>query len=144
MAVSNGETILLAEDEDVVRWLLRTVLENAGYVVLEAASGEEAAAIAKRHAGRIDLVVTDLVMPGIDGRETAATILRERPELEVIYISGSADEPALSGLELGERFLQKPFPSEVLVERVRGIFDPARTTQDGGQGPPSWVTERPD
>jgi two-component system, cell cycle sensor histidine kinase and response regulator CckA len=144
MAVSNGGTILLAEDEDVVRRLLRTVLENAGYVVLEAASGEEAAEIAKRHAGRIDLVVTDLVMPGIDGRETAATILRERPELEVMYMSGSVDEPGRSGLEPGERFLQKPFPSDVLVERVGKILDPAAQPKTAGRARQSWVTERPD
>jgi signal transduction histidine kinase/CheY-like chemotaxis protein len=119
------ETILLAEDEDGVRRLLRRLLEEQGYRVLEAASGGEALTVVERHAGSLDLVVTDVVMPGMGGREMVARLLERRPGLRVIYISGYTDEAVLQHgvLTPGTAFLEKPFSPAELALLVRRVLD---------------------
>ena len=120
------ETILLVDDEQDVRMLMRIVLEKNGYHVLEAAHGVEALRIWEQHSGPIHLLLTDIVMPeGIGGRELAARLLQRNPRLRVIFISGySAD---IAGRELvlqeGQNFLQKPCPSDHILETVRKSLD---------------------
>jgi CheY-like chemotaxis protein len=99
---------------------MRGALARAGYTVLEASDGRAALDIAARHEGRIDVLVTDLVMPGVDGRRLAERLLSGRPELRVLFVSGYAGD-LLSGFDLsgsGAAFLQKPFTSADLVLRV--------------------------
>jgi two-component system cell cycle sensor histidine kinase/response regulator CckA len=120
-----SETILLAEDEEVVRDLVREILEGAGYTVLAAADGREALRLSKAHAGDVDLMVTDVVMPAMSGRELAERLWLSRPEMKVLYISGYTDiavfDPGL--LDPGSAFLQKPFSAPELAQKVREVLD---------------------
>ncbi|MBN9121225.1 MAG: response regulator, partial [Planctomycetes bacterium] len=119
------ETVLLAEDEGAVRALTRHVLAGCGYAVLEAADGEEAARVAERHAGRIDLLVTDVVMPGIGGRAVAARVAGLHPGAKVLYLSGYTDDAIVRHGVLHEdaHFLQKPFSPYALAHKVREVLD---------------------
>jgi signal transduction histidine kinase/DNA-binding response OmpR family regulator len=116
-----GETVLVVEDDPAVRNLMRTMLTRHGYVVLEGGSGPEALEVARRHAGRIDLVVTDVIMPHMSGRELADTLLTERADLRVLYVSGYADDVVTRHrlLDGDSGFLQKPFTEERLGRAVR-------------------------
>jgi PAS domain S-box-containing protein len=116
-----GATILLTEDEPDVRCLLRDVLAAQGYTVVEATSPAEALERAAAHPGRIDLLLTDIVMPGGTGRDLARTISAERPDLKVLYMSGYPEHGAAPGtvLEPGAPFLPKPFTRDLLLEHVR-------------------------
>jgi PAS domain S-box-containing protein len=120
-----SETILLAEDEQVVRDLVREILEGAGYTVLSAPDGREALRVSKAHGGDVDLMVTDVVMPGLSGRELAERLWLSRPEMKVLYISGYTDiavfDPGV--LDPGSAFLQKPFSSAELTQKVREVLD---------------------
>ncbi len=116
-----GETILLVEDEDKVRDVLRRILEARGYRVLAAGSGAEAADLAAHFVGPIDLLLTDLTMPGLKGTEIASRLAMARPELRVLYMSGFRD----GGLPTGAGSppcLQKPFSAEVLARAVRAAI----------------------
>jgi len=121
------ETVLVAEDEDGVRELLRKVLTEFGYSVLTARHGRDALLAAAERAGGIDLLVTDVVMPEMSGRELAETLRDRRPGLKVLYISGYTDDEVLqrgvSGREMA--FVRKPFAAEELVRRVRALLDGA-------------------
>jgi signal transduction histidine kinase len=119
------ETVLLAEDEGAVRWLARAALEGHGYTVLEADDGQQALHLAGRHAGPIHLLVTDLVMPGADGREVAERLRAQRPGLKVLYLSGYADDAVVHHGLLGAEadFLQKPFTPEALARKAREALD---------------------
>jgi signal transduction histidine kinase len=119
-----SETVLLVEDEDAVRNLSRIVLESKGYTVLEARDGLEALDRAKRHAASIEILVTDLVMPRMGGRELAAMLRTERPGLRIVFMSGYADEAALPrGFEANAAFLHKPFSLTSLAKKVREVLD---------------------
>ena len=125
-AVPRGtETILLAEDEDGVRALTRHVLQAAGYTVLEAADGAEAVAAAAAHPGSIHLFVTDVVMPGLGGREAAGRLLAARPGVKVLYLSGYTDDAVVRhGVAHAEvDFLRKPYSPTDLAYKVREILD---------------------
>jgi two-component system, cell cycle sensor histidine kinase and response regulator CckA len=115
------ETILLVEDETSLRTLSRDYLQSQGYTVLEAAEGAAAVAICSMHAGPIHLLLTDVVMPGINGRELARRICAMRPETQVLFMSGySEDAVAHDGLvEEGIALLQKPFALSALGIKVR-------------------------
>ncbi len=119
------ETILLVEDETAVRDLARRSLAECGYRVLEAASGDEAMDLARRHPDEIDLLVTDVVMPKMGGRELAERLTRLKPGARVLYISGYADDAVVQHgvLEAGLAFLQKPFAQDTLARRVRQVLD---------------------
>jgi CheY-like chemotaxis protein len=119
------ETVLLVEDEAAVRAVARQSLERHGYTVLEAASGEAALDLAQRYAGRIHLLLTDVVMPGMSGRALALRFAALRPEMHTIYMSGYTDEAiARHGvLEPGVTYVQKPFSPDALVRRVRDVLD---------------------
>jgi two-component system, cell cycle sensor histidine kinase and response regulator CckA len=125
-----SETVLLVEDEVVVRTLVRNTLVQQGYQVLEAENGAQALRIAQAHRGPLQLLVTDVIMPGMSGRELAENLLRRRTDLHVLYISGYTDETiAQHGvLAPGVGFLQKPFTLGALVRKVRETIEapPAR------------------
>jgi PAS domain S-box-containing protein len=120
-AAFGTETILVTEDQDNVRKLVSRMLRGFGYHVLEAANGGEALEAASAHAGPIDLLVTDLVMPEMSGRELGAELKRRRPEIRVLYMSGyTGNVVAQRGLlEEGVAFIEKPFTAESLASKVR-------------------------
>jgi two-component system, cell cycle sensor histidine kinase and response regulator CckA len=117
-------TILLVEDEEAVRRLARRVLENVGYQVLEAASGPEALMLADRWRGKLDLVVTDVIMPGMSGQELSARLRQQRPGLKILYVSGYTDDAILQHGRLlpNTAFLQKPFSPGSLAQRIREVL----------------------
>jgi len=123
-----GATVLVVEDEQLVRDLVCRTLRRAGYTVLMAEHGDEALAISRTHVGPIDLVVTDVVMPRMNGSELAGRLLLERPGLRVLFVSGYPSEALdLRGsLEQGTEYLQKPFTPAVLLDRVRGLLTTER------------------
>jgi two-component system, cell cycle sensor histidine kinase and response regulator CckA len=127
LARGGSETVLLAEDEDAVRALTRTVLQGKGYSVLEAADGEGALRVAAAHAGPIHLLVSDVVMPGLGGRGLAERVLALRPGLRVLYLSGYTDDAVVRHGVLHENvnFLQKPFAVAALAQKVREVLDQA-------------------
>jgi len=125
-AVSRGEeTILLVEDDPLVRELSFEFLKSAGYNMLVSSNGKEAYALAEQHKGKIHLVLTDVVMPGMGGQEMVEKIVKTRPGLKVIYLSGYADEAIVSHGKLphGDAFMQKPFRMGDLANKVREILD---------------------
>jgi signal transduction histidine kinase len=118
--VSGSETILLVEDEHVVRALAQRVLERCGYTVLACADGAEALRVAGSPGQHIDLLLTDVVMPGLRGHEVAERVTASRPGVKVLYMSGYADEALLGRAAIHERALiEKPFAVDALAERVR-------------------------
>jgi DNA-binding NtrC family response regulator len=118
------ETILLAEDESGIRALMRKILQKQGYEVLEAEGGQEAIAIAASYPGHIHLLLTDVVMPGMNGGQLAAELKTQRPDLRVLYMSGYTgnDLAAFEPLPADAEFLQKPFSLAALLEKVRGVL----------------------
>ncbi|MBK5295589.1 MAG: response regulator [Vicinamibacteria bacterium] len=128
LSLKGTETILVAEDEDGVRSLTREVLEKYGYRVLEAANGEEALVVADQHAGPVDLLLSDVVMPRMGGPELAQALLQRRPTVKVLYMSGYTDHPMVRRgvVDAGVAFLQKPFTPTLLVSRIRELLETAR------------------
>lgn len=118
-----AEAILLIEDEEPIRRLLARGLGREGYEVIGAADGEEAVAKAVRREARIDVIVADLVLPGMSGRAAAERVSERHPEARVLYISGhSKDLVSRDGrLEPGLNFLHKPFEIEALLEAIRAL-----------------------
>lgn len=126
MQVKKGtETVLVAEDEDMVRTLVSRLLRMSGYTVLEAQDGEEAMRIAGAHEGAIHLLIADMVMPGMSGPELAAGMSSLRPETRVLYMSGYTDTSVLENVDLDKRssFIPKPFNPEALSMKVREVLD---------------------
>jgi len=125
---SGTETVLLVEDEDAVRGLLRRFMDAKGYRVLEASDGEEALKVVDEESGQIDLLFTDLVMPGMGGFELAHRLEAKLPEVKILFMSGyseGADAFFKSGLVSDARsFLQKPFSTDLLAQRLREVLDP--------------------
>ena len=119
------ETILLVEDEEVVRSLACRVLESQGYNVLAAHDPDESLLLTARHTGNIDLLITDVVMPGMGGAELASWIAESRPQTRVLYMSGyTEDAIAHRGItSSGVAFLQKPFTPSALAAKVRSLLD---------------------
>ena len=119
-----SEVVLLVEDEEALRCLAAHVLRRCGYAVLEAADGVEALQGVERHAGPLHLLVTDVVMPRMGGRELAECLGRQRPGLRVLYLSGYTEDVILrQGAEVEVPFLQKPFKPDVLAHKVREVLD---------------------
>jgi len=119
------ETVLVVEDEAPVRSVARQVLERHGYTVLEAPSAEAALDLAARYSGAIHLLLTDVVMPGLNGRELASRLADLRPDARVIFMSGYTDEAVTRHgvLEPGSAYVQKPFTPDAIVRRVREVLD---------------------
>ena len=129
-APSGSETILLVEDEETVRRIVRRILEARGYTVLEAISGPMALAVDESHKQAIDLLITDLVMPDMGGRQLAETLKARRPGMETIFISGYTNDAIVrnGNLPAGAAFLQKPFSPQALSKIVRDVLD-ARSSE---------------
>jgi two-component system cell cycle sensor histidine kinase/response regulator CckA len=128
------ETILVAEDEEAVRQYAVESLRRHGYHVMAAACGEEALAIAHAHDGEIHLLVTDVVMPGINGPELARRLRAERPGLRVLLMSGYAAE-VVTGSDLeGATLMHKPFSPNSLGRAVRSVFDSPVSSLPASQG----------
>ena len=117
--------MLVAEDEAPVRAVARHALERYGYRVLEAASAEAALDVAQRYSGPIHVLLTDVIMPGMSGRDLAARLATLRPETRVIYMSGYTDDAITRHgvLEPGFVFVQKPFTPDALARTVRDVLD---------------------
>ena len=128
LALHADETILLVEDEQVVRDLVGQVLQATGYGVLEATSGEQALQMSSAHRGPIHLLLADVVLPGLSGPEVAAQLVSTRPEMQVIYMSGYAPETIVRyGISEQHRlFLQKPFTPTTLLAHVREALDTSK------------------
>jgi len=123
------ETVLLVEDEDAVRALAREVLRRHGYVVLEARHGVDALRLAERHTDDIQLMITDVVMPHMSGRELAERLCSARPTMKVLFMSGYTDHAVMNrALTPGSSFLQKPFTPETFARKVRQVLDAQPTT----------------
>jgi PAS domain S-box-containing protein len=123
--VRGAETVLLVEDENAVRDLVCEYLESRGYQVLPATSGAEALSLAEHYHGPIHLLLTDVIMPGMSGRDVAERFLKSRPRSRLLYMSGYTDG-LLSGQGIEERgpnFLQKPFKLEALGRKIREVLD---------------------
>ncbi len=132
-ASKGSETILLVDDEEGVRKLVSAVLHNGGYTVIEAANGLAALAVYEKNSHKIDLVLTDVVMPQMNGFELGQRLAEKNPDLQVLYMSGYRDSPINS--EPGEppkAFLNKPFTPDIVLSKVREVLD-----EGGGLRPPA-------
>jgi CheY-like chemotaxis protein len=121
-----NETVLLVEDEELVRDLATRLLEQQGYRVLKAANGQEALLVAKEHPGEtIHLLLADIVMPQMGGKELADWLKISRPNVKVLYTSGYADDAIVHHgvLDPGTHFLQKPFSLKTVSHKVREVLD---------------------
>ena len=123
-----NETILLVEDEEEVRKLALRVLERQGYKVLAARQGDEALLMCEQHKGPIHLMLTDVVMPGMNGHELAKRLESLHPEMKVVYMSGYTDDAIVHHgvLEKGMNYIQKPFTVNGLTRKVREVLDQSR------------------
>lgn len=119
------ETVLLVEDEEQVRGILKQILEGQGYDVIAASSGEEALTISQDLKRDIKLMITDVVMPQMSGRELAERIIALRPNLRVLFMSGYTDDAIVRHGLLDEKlnFIQKPFDSAAVARKVRELLD---------------------
>jgi len=133
-AASKGsETILLVDDEEGVRKLVSAILNNGGYTVIEAANGSAALSVYEKNSHKIDLVLTDVVMPQMNGFELAQKIGEKNPDLQILYMSGYRDSPMSSAPgDSPKAFLNKPFTPDVLLAKVREVLDVS-----GGLRPPA-------
>jgi len=124
-AAGGAETILVTEDEDIVRKISVRALQKRGYHVMQAQNGREALKLSKAHQGPIDLLLTDVVMPGMNGRELAAAVKLKRPTTRILYMSGYSREMiARQGtMEFGTGFIEKAFSAEKLCHTVREVLD---------------------
>ena len=118
------ETILVVEDEQIVRQLVQKVLESHGYKVLEASNGEEAIEISQQHTGIIHLLLSDMVMPGMSGPELAERLKESRSDMKVLYMSGYTEYALVSQgvMERVTSFIWKPFSTEALAAKVREVL----------------------
>jgi two-component system cell cycle sensor histidine kinase/response regulator CckA len=127
-AASGSETILVVEDEAAMLEVTSRILQRDGYRVIAAASGQEAIAIVERGDHGIRLMITDVVMPQMQGREVAERVAALRPDIRILYMSGYA-QPLLASrgtLDAGIELIEKPFSADVLLTRVRGVLDATR------------------
>jgi two-component system, cell cycle sensor histidine kinase and response regulator CckA len=114
-----GTTVLIADDEAALRQAVVQILRTTRYTVREAQSSTEALEMAKRHQGRIDVLLTDIVMPGPRGSELARSVAKAHPEVQVIFMSGYAGDFSEARLLEGSVFLQKPFRFATLLEQLK-------------------------
>jgi two-component system CheB/CheR fusion protein len=129
-----SEVILLVEDEDQVRQLTCRILQSRGYVILEARDGLEGLTVCEAHPGKIDLLLSDVVMPKLGGRELAERILTMRPDIKVLFMSGHTEDVILKeGIKAGTPFLRKPFLPTELAHQVRKVLDSQGQPQASGK-----------
>ena len=126
-AVHGKETVLLVEDEAPLRSLLHELLESFGYRVLEAPAGADALRVAQEHAGTIDLLLSDIVMPQMTGRELADRLSRHRPGIKVLFMSGyAAGSAPQHEVPSGAAYIEKPFTADALAGMMREVLEQAR------------------
>ena len=132
-AMKGSETILLVEDDEMVRTLVRETLEREGYKVIDSADPVEAQRIAENYRGRIELLIADVVMPKLSGRELARSLTERRPDLKVLYMSGYTDSAIVNSgiLQKEVAFLQKPFTPGVLSAKVREVIEDPKSSVGG-------------
>jgi len=119
-----AETVLLVEDNVAIRTAAQKILSECGYVVLEAGSGAEAIAAAREHAGKIDLLLADVDMPGMSGHAMARQLCAERPELRVLYMSGDEPVAQLASEATDPVVLfKKPFTGAALLDKLREVLE---------------------
>ncbi len=141
--IHGSESILLVEDAEPLRKLAQKFLESSGFRVISAGTGEEALELAAQHADHFDLLLTDVIMPGINGRTLAERLLSRRPGTKVLYMSGYTDS-FIAGhgvLDPGIHLLHKPFTEEILLEKVREVLDAKKDRTS--RGAPSTPAEYP-
>lgn len=119
------ETVLLVEDEDQVKEIIRNVLIGYGYNVIDSSGGDEAFEKAENYKGQIHILITDIMMPDINGKELAEKIIAIRPELKVLFMSGYTDSSIVQNgvLESGISFINKPFDIPDFLKKLREILD---------------------
>lgn len=125
------ETVLLVEDDSSVRELVRDELQKLGYRVLESKNGLEACLVATQQVGHFQLLLTDVVMPGMSGTELAQHLRILKPDLRILFISGYADDVGIGAHDQLSDYLQKPFTPELLSQRIRRLLDAAPVPQNG-------------
>ena len=118
---ANAQTIMLVDDQDDVRSLMSLMLRRKGYTVLDASGGADAIRLVEAHTGPVDLLVTDVMMPGMSGRELYDYLAGRHPDMRVLFVSGFTDEEFQSQ-DHGTSFLAKPFLLDTLARRVREIL----------------------
>ena len=126
---SRGQTILVVEDDPAIRMLIEEVLGDAGYSVIVAGSGKEAVRLAHEHQGTIHLLLTDMVLPNMGGKEIAGRVALVRPEIKVLFMSGYTGNEAGAGesISAGAEFLHKPFAPDALCEKIRRMLSKSST-----------------
>ena len=124
-AVGGHETLLVVEDNTQLRELATLILRRKGYQVLTADTGEAALALLEYHHGPLHLLLTDVIMPGLNGRQLYELVAQRYPDVAVLYMSGYIDEAVVKSesIERAESFLQKPFSVQALAGRVRALLD---------------------
>jgi CheY-like chemotaxis protein len=132
VGASRETTVLVVEDEPALRRLVTRILRGAGYSVLEAEDGKAAVSIAGRHTEPIHLLLSDLVMPGLTGQETARQITDRRPEIRVLFMSGYSDDASLQRRSLSDEIelLEKPFSAQALLHEIERILETERGADD--------------
>jgi CheY-like chemotaxis protein len=125
---SSGTSILLVEDDELLRELLCDALRSEGYVVLAAETPTDAIELLQGYPGEVDLLLTDVMMPEMLGTALAKKARAIRPQVPVLYISGYVDQPTVAELRRGSAFLQKPFSTEQLVATIQRVLSGSDAT----------------
>jgi len=140
-SVEGHETILLVEDEEEVRVLIRDELRKLGYHIVEARNGIEACLVATPYIGKLKLLLTDIVMPGMSGTELARHLRVIKPELKLLFISGYTDDVGIGAGDPASAYLQKPFTPEALASSVRELLDMKLTNRTRGDHQPEDIEQ---